>query len=110
MSTQITITVSDEVAARLAVLSVISTLPAGAATVTDAARDAVAVLIDHAQQGVYRSGAWERSWLMQAFGDSWLSRLEPDTRPEMLSADGRVIFDRPGAAGADGGEEGERDG
>lgn len=90
----ITITVSDEVAERLAVLTDPSLLEPGA-TVTDAARDAIAVLIDHAQQGVYRPGAWERSWLMQAFGDDWLKHLEPDTRPEMLSGDGRVIFDRP---------------
>lgn len=52
-------------------------------------------LIDHAQQGVYRPGAWEREWLCQAFGYDWLERLEPDTRPDMLSGDGRVIFDRP---------------
>jgi hypothetical protein len=50
-------------------------------------------LIDHAQQGVYRPGAWERSWLMQAFGASWLARLEPDTG--RTAADGRIIFDRP---------------
>jgi hypothetical protein len=53
----------------------------------------VETLIDHAQQGVYRPGAWERSWLMQAFGDDFLLRLEPDT--EDTAADGRVIFDRP---------------
>jgi len=35
-------------------------------------------LLDHVQQGVYRPGAWERSWLEQAFGDYWLDRLEPD--------------------------------
>jgi hypothetical protein len=52
-------------------------------------------LIDHAQQGIFRPGAWERSWLCQVFGEDWLERLEPDTRPEMLSGDGRVIFDRP---------------
>lgn len=33
-------------------------------------------LIDHAQQGVYRPGAWEREWLCQAFSDDWTSRLE----------------------------------
>jgi len=52
-------------------------------------------LIDHAQQGVYRPGAWEREWVCQAFGNEWTRRMEPDTRPEMLSADGRVIFERP---------------
>jgi hypothetical protein len=34
-------------------------------------------LIDHAQQGVYRPGAWERGWLCQAFGDGWTAYLEP---------------------------------
>lgn len=28
-------------------------------------------LADHAQQGVLRPGAWERYWLVQAFGDTW---------------------------------------
>ena len=35
-------------------------------------------LADHAQQGVYRSGAWERDWVCQVFGDEWLDNLEPD--------------------------------
>lgn len=39
--------------------------------------DVVLKLIDHAQQGVYRPGAWERDWLMQAFGDDWAAYLEP---------------------------------
>lgn len=26
-------------------------------------------LLDHVQQGVYRSGAWERGWLAQCVGD-----------------------------------------
>jgi hypothetical protein len=34
-------------------------------------------LIDHAQSGVYRPGAWERDWLGQAFGDDWVEFLEP---------------------------------
>ena len=34
-------------------------------------------LIDHAQQGVYRPGVWERDWLCQAFGDDWIAALEP---------------------------------
>lgn len=93
----ITITVTDEVAARLAVLGAAGESGATAAEV-------VAVLIDHAQQGVYRAGAWERGWLIQAFGDEWLSRLEPDTRPEMLSGDGRVIFERPRTAREDEGD------
>jgi hypothetical protein len=91
---QITVTVTDEVAGLLAALTDPSMLTS-TATVADSARDAVAVLIDHAQQGVYRPGAWEREWLCQAFGYDWTQRLEPDTRPEMLSGDGRVIFERP---------------
>jgi hypothetical protein len=39
--------------------------------------DVVFELIDHAQQGVYRPGAWERDWLRQAFGDDWTAYLEP---------------------------------
>ncbi len=31
--------------------------------------EVVGQLVDHAQQGVYRPGAWERAWLCQAFGD-----------------------------------------
>jgi hypothetical protein len=34
-------------------------------------------LIDHAQQGVYRPGAWERPWLIQVFGEDFIDRLEP---------------------------------
>lgn len=36
------------------------------------------VLADHAQQGVVRRGAWERGWLLQAFGYDWLDHMEPD--------------------------------
>ena len=39
--------------------------------------DVVLELIDHAQQGVYRPGAWERDWLIQAFGNGWTEYLEP---------------------------------
>jgi hypothetical protein len=57
--------------------------------------DVAAVLVelaDHAQQGVYRPGAWEREWLCQAFGYGWLERVEPD--PEHPD-----IFDRPKGTG-----------
>lgn len=60
---------------------------------TAAVAGVLALLADHAQQGVYRPGAWERGWLCQVFGDRWLERLEPDL--DDLSADGRVIVDRP---------------
>lgn len=55
--------------------------------------DVVIELLDHAQQGVYRPGSWERPWLQQAFGDTWERYLEPDT--ERVAGDGRVIFQRP---------------
>lgn len=42
----------------------------------------IAELVDHAQQGVYRPGAWERGWLIQAFGDEFESRLQPDPDPQ----------------------------
>lgn len=35
----------------------------------DSVEGVVAVLIDHAQQGVYRPGAWEREWLKSVFFD-----------------------------------------
>lgn len=35
-------------------------------------------LCDHAQQGVYRPGAWERNWLTQVFPlTQWEANLEP---------------------------------
>jgi hypothetical protein len=83
---EVTVTLSVEVVRRLAVLS-------GEGYGVNRVADVLATLADHAQQGVYRPGAWEREWLMQAFGDEWLTRLEPDT--DDVSADGRVIFDRP---------------
>jgi hypothetical protein len=39
--------------------------------------EVVLELVDHAQQGVYRPGAWERDWLIQAFGDEFIKHLEP---------------------------------
>lgn len=41
----------------------------------------LAELADHAQQGVYRPGAWERAWLCKAFGFDWLERLDLDPDP-----------------------------
>ncbi len=40
--------------------------------------EVLARLADHAQQGVYRPGAWERGWIVQAFGDEFLDLLEQD--------------------------------
>lgn len=82
----LTINVADEVAERLRAL-------VHPATGCETIEQVVSTLVDHAQQGVYRPGAWERPWLEQAFGDEWQSNLEPDD--DRLSGDGRVIFDRP---------------
>ena len=46
-------------------------------------------ILDHVQQGVYRPGAWERHWLVQAIGDDWLVQVERD--PDA------PYFDRPRA-------------
>lgn len=55
--------------------------------------EVILTLIDHAQQGVYRPGAWERGWLHQAFGDDFEAKLEPGDphgRPDC-----EHIFQRP---------------
>lgn len=50
-------------------------------------------LADHAQQGVYRNGAWERAWLAQAFNrDVWLPRTEPG-HPHSNDRNGPVADD-----------------
>lgn len=40
--------------------------------------EVLARLADHAQQGVYRPGSWERPWLVQVFGEDFLAKLEKD--------------------------------
>lgn len=62
---KITIEVSDTVYELLKTLD-----PEGCVEVV------VEQLVDHAQQGVYRPGAWERPWLMQAFGEDFIEQLE----------------------------------
>jgi len=59
----------------------------------DSVADVVAKLVDHAQQGVYRPGAWERYWLIQAFGDEWTEYLEPGD--PYGRANREHIFQRP---------------
>ncbi len=91
----ITITVSDTVYRLLRVLAPHHT-PRG---LTDdvLVEEVVGTLIDHAQQGVYRPGAWERRWLCQAFGDEWLARLEPG---DPYGRDGNgSMFNRPRKGG-----------
>lgn len=61
-------------------------------------------LADHAQQGVYRPGAWERNWLAQVFGDEFLARLCPGdpyhrypdcTLENGCACRGCAMFERP---------------
>jgi hypothetical protein len=61
---KIEIEIDDRVAKLLAVLDE-----------TGDVKSVVETLIDHAQQGVYRPGAWERQWLTPAFGDDWEAKL-----------------------------------
>ncbi|HEY6493283.1 MAG TPA: hypothetical protein VIZ43_08425 [Trebonia sp.] len=82
----ITLELSQRVADLLTVLTVGEYAP-------DDLEGVLMELIDHAQQGVYRPGAWERGWLEHAFGDEWQEGLEPDT--DNVAGDGRVIFQRP---------------
>lgn len=35
-------------------------------------------LANHAWQGVFRPGSWERRWVIQAFGDGFTEQLEQD--------------------------------
>jgi hypothetical protein len=61
-------------------------------------------LVDHAQQGVYRPGAWERGWLARAFGEGFLARLCPGdpygrypdcTLEDGCPCRGCAMFERP---------------
>jgi hypothetical protein len=80
-NTKITVEVSPRVAELLAVLD-----PSGKGDV----EAVVARLVDHAQQGVYRVGTWQRGYLVTVFGESWLRRMEPD--PDQLERRERPIL------------------
>jgi hypothetical protein len=67
---RITITVNETTYALLEVLTKGQHTPPNVTEVVEK-------LIDHAQQGVYRPGSWERPWLEQVFGDDWQKYLEP---------------------------------
>jgi hypothetical protein len=54
-------------------------------------------LVDHAQQGVYRPGAWERDWLIQAFGSDFEDKLVPGDPYGRAGCD--HIFQRPAKKG-----------
>jgi hypothetical protein len=82
---KITLDISDEVADLLTALSV-DPITGGLAfkTQKEAVKAVILQLIDHAQQGVYRPGAWERGWVMQAFGDAFVEQIEPSLRGAMF--------------------------
>lgn len=68
-----TVALSPSAAARLAVLAA-----GNPGLCLRDVGDVLAVLADHADQGVYRSGSWERGWLCSAFGHDWTEVMEPD--------------------------------
>jgi hypothetical protein len=67
---QITLEIDDTVYSLLEVLTIGKYSP-------NTVQGVIEQLIDHAQQGVYRPGAWERGWLEQAFSFDWQDALEP---------------------------------
>lgn len=100
----ITITVSPTVAELLAVLDEgEGDDPLDPPVEAQAAR-ALYRLVDHAQQGVYRPGSWERGWLAQALGEDFLARLCPGdpygrysdcTLEDGCACRGCAMFERP---------------
>jgi hypothetical protein len=89
MTRKITVEVSDVVCNLLEVLT--KGEYAAAADVEGVVRQ----LIDHAQQGVYRPGAWERQWLVQTFGDGWIEHLEPGDPYGRNDERSAAVFQRP---------------
>jgi hypothetical protein len=87
---KITVAIDDAVHQLLEVLT-------HGASVADSVEGVVEQLIDHAQQGVYRPGAWERDWLCQVFGDDWAEYLEPGDPYGRKNCES--IFQRPKRAG-----------
>ena len=84
---QITLEIDDVTASLLAALSDRASV-----------EDVIDSLISSATQGVYRPGAWERPWLVQAFEEKFIDRLEagdPYGRPEM-----NRLFQRPKPTGS----------
>jgi Arc/MetJ-type ribon-helix-helix transcriptional regulator len=89
MTRKITVEVSDVVCNLLEVLT-----KGEYATASDV-EGVVRQLIDHAQQEVYRPGAWERQWLMQAFGDGWIEHLERGDPYDRNAEGSAAVFRRP---------------
>jgi hypothetical protein len=72
MKTTITVTLSGETAELLELLTRGEHAPA---------RDLTGVvlhLVHSAADGVCRPGAWERGWVVQAFGEAFTDHTEPD--------------------------------
>jgi hypothetical protein len=86
MKRQITIAVKEEV---YELLQVLTRGEYGLASV----KAVIEELIDHAQQGIYRPGAWERDWLIHAFGDDFIDHLEPGDPYGRKNCE--AIFQRP---------------
>ena len=85
---KITVEVSDTV------YSLLKALTFGRYAVkSNTVEEVVSELIDHAQQGVYRPGAWERQWLIQVFGEDFLVNLEPGDPYGRPGGEG--VFQRP---------------
>jgi hypothetical protein len=87
---KVTIELSKTVADLLEVLSAGHAIKGGK---KERVRFVLEELADHAQQGVYRPGAWERAWICNAFGFEWTSQVEngdPYGRPNCES-----LFQRP---------------
>ena len=60
--------------------------------------DVIERLVDHAQQGVYLPGAWERDWLREQFRDDgrpiWSREIRMAARTAKGSSSGRSVRDR----------------
>ena len=65
------ISLPDEMWARIERLS--EAVPNDYVDETTDLESLVTLLLDHVQQGIYRSGAWERQWLVQCFGEEAVS-------------------------------------
>ena len=83
----ITLKISDEVHGLL------ETLTRGEFATCETVEQVIEQLIDHAQQGVYRPGSWERGWIRQAFGHDFEEALMPGDPYGRPNCEG--VFQRP---------------
>ena len=75
---KVTIEISEQCGASLAVLGSFGVPPTLPEAVTAVVESVLLRLAEHAQTGVHRPGAWERNWVAQVFGNTWTKQLEPD--------------------------------